>query len=161
LTLSNRGLDSAIMVLADEFDRLIEALEAAGLEYALAGGLAVAVWGAPRATKDIDLLVPIERVDAVKGVARTCGFVLEAGPMRFRDGTELRRVSKVEGPDLLTLDLMLVNPDLEPAWRSRQRVPTLRGQLWVVSREALIEMKARAARPQDLFDIERLQELDR
>jgi hypothetical protein len=149
------------MVLSEEFDGLIDALEAAGMEYALVGGLAVAVWGAPRATKDIDLLVPANAVDGVKGVARQRGFTFEAEPMKFRDGTELRRLSKVEGTDLLTLDLMIVNADLESAWRSRRRVPTLRGELWVVSREALIDMKARAARAQDLFDIERLRELDR
>jgi hypothetical protein len=149
------------MVLAEEFDRLIDALEAAGADYALIGGLAVAVWGAPRATKDIDLLVPADRVEEVKRVAVSRGFTLEAGPMTFRDGTELRRISKVEGTGLLTLDLMLVDTVLESAWRSRVRVPTLRGKLWVVSRDALIEMKARAARPQDIFDIQRLKDLDR
>jgi aminoglycoside-2''-adenylyltransferase len=149
------------VILAEEFDRLIDALEAAKLDYALVGGLAVAVWGAPRATKDIDLLVSRERLEEVKNVARSVGFTLEAGPMMFRDGTELRRISKVEGTDLLTLDLMLVDNTLQSAWSSRTRVPTLRGQLWVVSRDALIDMKARAARPQDVFDIQRLKDLDR
>ncbi|MDX2010023.1 MAG: hypothetical protein SFW67_07535 [Myxococcaceae bacterium] len=37
--------------LSHEFDGLIAALEQAHLDYALVGGLAVAVWGAPRAHK--------------------------------------------------------------------------------------------------------------
>ena len=41
------------LVLAEELDRLIAALAQAQVDYALAGGLAVAVWGAARATKDI------------------------------------------------------------------------------------------------------------
>lgn len=149
------------MLLAEEFDRLIDALEREGLDYALAGGLAVAVWGAPRATRDIDLLVLPKSLNAVRRCAGALGFDIEAAPMTFRDGMELRRVSKAEGGDLLTLDLILVDETLTEAWRTRQRVPTRRGELWVVSRDALIEMKARAARPQDIFDIERLKDCDR
>lgn len=149
------------MVLSEELDGLIASLEDAKLEYALAGGLAVAVWGAPRATKDIDLLVPPEQVDAIRAVAKGRGFLLEAGPITFRDGMELRRLTKYQGSDLLTLDLIPVNPTVEEAWRSRKRVPTLRGTLWVVDRQALIEMKLRAGRPQDIFDVERLRDLDR
>ena len=39
-----------------EFLALVKALEAAHIEYALCGALALAVHGAPRATKDIDLI---------------------------------------------------------------------------------------------------------
>ena len=70
-------------------------------------------------------------------------------------------MTKHQGSDLLTPDLILVNPTVEEAWRSRRRVPTLRGTLWVVDRQALIEMKLRAGRPQDIFDVERLRDLDR
>jgi hypothetical protein len=45
------------MNLLDELLALTAALDAAGVDYALVGRLAVAVWGVPRATKDIDLLV--------------------------------------------------------------------------------------------------------
>ncbi len=128
---------SVALSLSQEFDGLIAALEQARLDYALVGGLAVAVWGAPRATKDIDLLVPKDAVEAIKAVARSRGFVLEAGPMTFRDGMELRRVTTFEGSQLLTLDQILVNDDVADAWRSRQRVTTERGELWVVAREAL------------------------
>lgn len=34
---------------------MIEALDDLGLRYAVVGGLAVSAWGAPRATKDVDL----------------------------------------------------------------------------------------------------------
>jgi hypothetical protein len=43
--------------LHDELVSLVGALDAAGVDYALIGGLAVAVWGVPRFTQDIDLLV--------------------------------------------------------------------------------------------------------
>ncbi len=37
-----------------EFRELIRALEAATIDYAVVGGFAVAIWGAPRATTEID-----------------------------------------------------------------------------------------------------------
>jgi hypothetical protein len=81
--------------------------------------------------------------------------------MRFSDGLEVCRSSKVDATVMLTLDLLLVNENLEPVWASRERVATERGDVWVVSRQGLIEMKAWAGREQDLADIRRLRELDR
>jgi hypothetical protein len=127
----------------------------------VAGALALAIHGAPRATTDIDPLVRREDVEATLRVASARGFMTQALPMRFSDGLEVRRSSKVEAAEMLTLDLLLVNRNLEPVWASRERVPTERGEIWVVSRQGLIDMKAWAAREQDLADIRRLRELDR
>ncbi len=149
------------MNLADEFDRLIDALEAARIEYAVAGGLAVAVWGAPRATNDIDLLVRPEEVAMVAGTAAGLGFTSEALPMRFADGMEVRRLTKTEKGDALTLDLLLVYDRLGDVWARRVRLPTGRGHMSVVSREGLIQMKLMANRAQDIADVERLRDGDR
>jgi hypothetical protein len=51
------------LTLYDELREVLAALDEAGVEYAPVGALAVAVWGAPRATKDIDLLVQKHDVD--------------------------------------------------------------------------------------------------
>ena len=48
--------------LIAELEQLVDALHADAAEYALCGGLALAVHGHPRATKDIDLLVRAEAV---------------------------------------------------------------------------------------------------
>ena len=147
--------------LTEEFERLIAALEEAGAPYAVVGALAVAIHGSARATTDIDLLVPPSAVDEVRAVARARGFTAEALPMRFRDGVELRRSTKLDGVHHLTLDLLLVDENLAPVWASRHRVETEAGPVQVVGRDALIQMKLLAGRPQDLYDVQRLQELDR
>ncbi len=137
------------------------ALERHRVDYALVGGLAVAVWGAPRATKDIDLLIRPESLAEAMAAVATCGFTLAGAPLRFRDGMELQRVTKVQAGAHCTVDFMLVGEALEEIWTSRQEIETEGGTLWVVSRDALIRMKAQAARPQDIADIERLTEGDR
>ena len=150
------------MNLFDELRGVLAALEAEGVEYALVGGLAVAVWGAPRATKDIDLLIRREDIGRAKATLRTRGFTLEALPFEFKDGSEVHRINKVDAAgDLMTVDLMLVDRNVEGVWDSRIRLPFGDGSVAVAGREALIGMKARAARPQDLMDIQNLQDLDR
>lgn len=154
-------LHSGPMVLVDELVGATRALEEAGIPYALVGGLALAVWGAPRATADIDLLVRPSDLERAVELARVQGFDGVALRMRFRDGLELQRVTRAQDGKLLTLDFLLVNETLEPVWDSRVRLAVGKGSLWVISRDALIQMKALAGRPQDLADIERLQAIDR
>jgi hypothetical protein len=147
--------------LFQEFKQLVMTLDAAGIEHAVVGALAVAIHGAPRATTDIDLLVEPSSLARAVEVARVCGFTIAALPMRFRDGTEMQRITKIAGAEVLMLDLLLVNASLEPAWRSRQRLQTEFGPLTVVSREALIAMKVASGRPRDLGDVASLEEMDR
>ncbi len=150
--------------LLDEFQHLVTALEKEEIDYAVAGALALALHGAPRATTDIDLLVLSASVDQVVDLAKAQGFLFEALPIRFQDGMEIRRVTKIadeEPHETLTLDLLLVNPNLESVWESRQRLEADFGRVWVVSRDDLIRMKTWAGRDQDLADIRRLEDLDR
>ena len=150
------------MTLYDELCSVLTALDQAGVDYALVGGLAVAVWGAPRATKDIDLLVRSDGLAKAVAAVRTCGFTLEALPFEFKDGTTLQRVSKVDkGGDLMTVDFIMVDRNLEAAWESRTRLPFADRHVDVISREALMAMKALSARPQDIADIQNLREGDR
>jgi predicted nucleotidyltransferase len=150
------------VTLYDALRSVLDALDQARVDSALIGGLAVAVWGAPRATKDIDLLVRSEDLEKAMEAVRGCGFTLAALPFEFKDGTVLQRVNRVdEGGNLMTVDFMLVDRNLEAAWASRTRVSLHGGEVVVVSREALVAMKAQAARPQDIADIQNLKEGDR
>ena len=144
--------------LLEDFRRLVAAFEAAGLEYAVVGALALAVHGFPRATTDIDLLIRKEDLPAALRVAATIGYRFPAEPMTFSNGMEVQRVTKVEAGDHLILDLLLVNEQSEDLWATRQRVASAQGAITVISREALVKMKAMAGRPQDLVDLQRLRD---
>lgn len=153
--------DSPSIDLFDETRRLLLALEGRGIEYALVGAVALAVHGVPRATTDIDLLIRPESLEAAAEEARRLEFVFEAQPMRFPDGMQIRRLSKIVGEETLTLDLLLVDDNLEEIWASRRRLEASFAGAWVISRDALIRMKTWAGRDQDLADVKRLEELDR
>jgi hypothetical protein len=56
-----------------ELEGVVDAFEAAGVGYAVCGGLALAVHGYPRATMDIDLLVRSEEIAGAVAVAKLAG----------------------------------------------------------------------------------------
>jgi hypothetical protein len=149
------------MTLHGELMAVTGALDADAIPYALVGGLAVAVWGAPRATKDIDLLVQPVDVERAKAAVGRCGFTLPAEPMQFSDGMVVHRVSKVHDGALMTVDLLLVNDTLRRHFDAREARLVEEGRLWVIGREGLIAMKISAGRPQDQADVVKLTELDR
>ena len=144
--------------LLDEFKAITEALNSAGIEYAVCGGWAMAIHGLPRATMDIDLLILAEDLDPVLSIAKAHGFDIEGLPLHF--AIEIRRISKVDDVtgDLMTLDLLLVSDEHQDIWAGRQKIDWREGKTSVVSRDGLMKMKRLAGRPQDLLDIEKLSE---
>ena len=151
--------------LIAELERLVDAFDTEGVEYALCGGLALAVHGYPRATKDIDVLVPRENLDAARAAAKQVGFDVPARKMTFglREGRprEVHRISKLdESGELLSLDLLVVNDELELVWTSRETRRAGERRLTLVSREGLATMKRIAGRRQDLADLAKLEGTD-
>jgi hypothetical protein len=149
-----------VLDLYEELGAVVDALESHHLQYALCGGLAMAVHGFTRATVDIDLLVPADAVDAIESVVADLGYTVKALPMRFSDGAvQIRRVSKIDRSDgdTMMLDLLLVTPATEDVWAARQQLTWRDRPIVVVSREGLVALKRFRSSRQDLVDIERLE----
>ncbi|MBA3353435.1 MAG: hypothetical protein H0U23_13635 [Blastocatellia bacterium] len=143
--------------LLSEFKSITEALNDAGLDYAVCGGWAMAIHGIPRSTLNIDLLALTDDLDRVWEITKDRGYDDDGMPLHFADGAiEIRRISKVdsESKRLFTLDLLLVTPKLEEVWRSRGQVEWEEGQTWVVGKAGLIDLTQISRREQDLLDIE-------
>jgi hypothetical protein len=148
-----------MLSLYDELKGLTIDLAASGIEYAVCGGLAMAIHTLPRATVDIDLLILTNDLNSVLQIARARGFTLSAKPMTFAEGkVEIRRVSKPDPEigDVLMLDLLLVTAALNEVWEGREAVLWEGETLQVVSREGLIALKRLRFSGQDQDDIKRL-----
>jgi hypothetical protein len=145
--------------LYSEFKALVEELQKEGLEYALCGGLAMAVYSVPRATVDIDILTTEMSMAGVEKAAKKCGFDIGALPMSFKGGSiNIRRLSKIEkgSGDVLMLDILVVTGEVEEVWRTRKLMDWDGGTFWVVSKKGLIRLKSLRGSPQDISDIEAL-----
>jgi hypothetical protein len=152
-----------VLDLFDELTQLIAALNGRDVQYALVGGLAMAVWGFPRATVDIDLLVPADALAATQAIGEALGYTIKALPMSFYSGAVvIHRQSKPdpEGGDVLMLDLLLVTSAIEDVWNRRERVDWAGGSISVVSREGLVKLKRFRSSGTDLDDIARLEEAE-
>jgi len=152
------------MNLKAELISLIDLLNEAGVNYAVCGGLAMALHGHVRGTKDIDLLILKHDLEQIKDIAEKAGFYIPAGIIPFGIGTEdareIYRVSKVIDDILVPLDLLLVAPSLQEVWNGRIVVEFEGRKTYAVSREGLIAMKRTAGRSQDLVDIEVLEKMN-
>ena len=130
--------------LFDELKSFITRLNEGQKDYALCGGLALAIYGIPRATVDIDILISEESFGEVLPIADDLGYRLRATPMKFKGGSiEIHRLSKIDAEtgDPLSLDFLLVTPDLKSVWENRRPVAWEGGVLWVVSKDGLIALK--------------------
>lgn len=144
--------------LLDELNKLLKAFDKHCTEYAVCGGLAMAIQGYPRATMDIDLLIREESLDSAFQIAAELGFDIPGLDISFKEPRlEMRRVSKIIDDVVLCLDLLLVCDEIEGVWETRQRLPYWGSEVSVVSREGLIFLKRRAGRPQDKADIYRIE----
>ncbi len=149
------------MDLYAELRSVVGSLGAAGIPYALCGGLAVGVHGPVRATEDIDLLVLLRDLDAASASLAKIGYVHPSGDLgfRMRDGTRRRihRLTKVDESDHVTVDLIPVeDPVLSDAWETRENLELEDFQLSVLSRAGLVAMKRDSTLAVDRADVERL-----
>jgi hypothetical protein len=144
------------MDILDELKKLIAKLNTERIEYALCGGLAMAVYALPRATLDIDLLIEGSSLKATERTVHDLGFTLKAAPMEFHGGEmHIHSANKIEPGtgEILILDLLIVTPSIKGAWDSRKEVEWEDGKISVVSPEGLILLKSFRKSGQDQDDI--------
>ncbi len=147
--------------ITDELRALAAKLDEQNIEYALCGGMAMAVHSRPRFTIDIDLLIQEESLTGAMTVAESLGYNIRGKDLSFANGAvEIRRLSKIDADagDLLTVDFLLVTPQIREAWDSRVESEWEGGKLSVVSPAGLIALKQLRNSGQDLDDIKALNE---
>ena len=141
--------------LFNEFRSLVAAFHRNQIDYALCGGLAMAIYGRARATVDIDILLLSDSLDAAKNIARELGYNIRGLVSFAKSAIEIRRLSKIdsESGQVLSLDFLLVTPQIQEVWDRRVKAEWQDGTISVVSREGLIALKSLRNSVQDEADI--------
>jgi len=150
------------MNLIEELKSITNILDSEGIEYALCGGLAMAVYAIPRATLDIDLLIQENTLDKIQRILRDQGYTLNAAPMEFKAGkVRIHRIGKADkdSGEVITLDLLLVSDISHDAWEGRRNIIWEGGTIQVVSPEGLISLKSQRGSGQDQDDITLLKDI--
>ena len=147
------------MNIFEEFSKIVKALEANNLKYALVGGVALAFHDQPRFTKDIDLLLIPDDIDYFSDVLSKLNFFASATPWTFKNtDMTLHRYIKIVEDDHLQLDVLTANSErsqqiIQNALEAESEYGTVR----VASIEDLIWMKRKRNSDQDQVDIKKLE----
>ncbi|HEY8431850.1 MAG TPA: nucleotidyl transferase AbiEii/AbiGii toxin family protein [Sandaracinaceae bacterium] len=148
------------------------ALEEHGVEHCVVGGLAVNLYGIPRATYDVDIVVrrevdPLRRCrEALEGLGLRCRLPLSLEALAGESDEALRArnlisVTFTDPNDPLREVDVLVAPPV-PAGDLIARSCLMEGAeiaLRVVALEDLVALKRAAGREQDLADVRHLERL--
>lgn len=94
-----------------ELRRIVEALDAAGIAYALAGGLAVSIHTTPRATEDIDILIARAAQDQRRGSPPAGPPDAERSSTGRASHGALRALKRLRGSALDRADLEALGPE--------------------------------------------------
>lgn len=132
-----------------------DALAAAGVVAATYGGLALAVYGVPRETRDADLAIAGSALTLAVDAFRAAGLNVNPAFANVRFGGNLvSRLAVTGGGELNTVDLVTPRSErLANLVLDRALVGSLRGrELRVVSPEDFVLLKLLSTRARDLED---------
>ena len=150
-------------------------LNDAGVRYLIAGGFAANMYGVPRMTQDIDLIVEFEKENLLKleNTIKGLGFS-ERVPVFARDLWDIAyRKTLRDTKNMLAftyhdpknsrveIDLILDQPfTFEELWDKQESRYSGDGTIMrLVSVDQLIAMKAAVGRSQDMFDVVHLKKI--
>lgn len=154
------------------FEAIVRALEKAGVRYLVAGGLAVNAHGYLRFTKDIDIVLQLERDNTVRALAalEQLGYrpTVPVEAEMFADAGQRERWIREKNMQVFQLwseahretpiDIFVDEPFPFDEEFQRALVKPLYETIEVrfVSLPTLIRMKETAGRPQDQIDLDHL-----
>jgi hypothetical protein len=148
------------MSVNPDFRDLFVALNAAGAEFLIVGGYALAVHGAPRFTKDLDIWVRANDLNAQRVWAALDSFGAPLGDLQLADlsapgiifqmGVPPNRIDIITGID---------GVDFEAAWNHRVSSTYGEQPVMIIGLDELIRNKEATGRPQDALDAKTLRQM--
>jgi len=153
---------------------VLKALQSKQVRYLIIGGLAVNLYGVPRLTQDIDLIISTDRSNVLKIVSllKDLGYVPRvpvdpedlADPAKVKDWTTNRNMKAFsfyhKKDAYKVVDIVLVHPlDFEVAFKNRTVKTVKDVEIFLASLDDLLRTKKESGRPQDLSDIEMLKKV--
>ena len=158
-----------------DIERVLAALNAAGVQYLVVGGVAVVLHGHLRTTADLDLVIRLERDNVLRAMrALTALGYRPRAPVpaeAFADQEVRETWVREKGLSVFSLwsslaptlevDLFATEPfDFGEVHARALQVPLETTVAWVVALPDLIALKRQVRRPRDLEDIEALRALE-
>lgn len=141
-----------------DFEEILQAFNAAGVKYLVIGAFAVAAYARPRATGDIDLWVEPTSDNSRRIYRALVHFGAPAEELDFETFTEVDIVFQIGLPPI-RIDILtgIDGLSFSEAWPNRISSTLGAVPIELIGRNDLLRNKRASARPQDLADLELLQ----
>jgi predicted nucleotidyltransferase len=145
------------MFVNSDFSDLLRIFNAREVKYLVIGGYAVVQYAEPRFTKDLDILISTDTVNAqaVYNALREFGAPLTG--LTPRDFSEEGFFFQI-GVSPVRVDVLMGIPGIhfDECWNRRMEVDFDGLKVIFISKQDLIASKRAAGRPQDLLDVDLL-----
>ncbi|HHT9146071.1 MAG TPA: DUF6036 family nucleotidyltransferase [Candidatus Wunengus sp. YC61] len=150
---------------------ILEGLYKSKVRYLIAGGLSVNLYGVPRVTQDIDIVIAMDRENVLKitSLLKELGYVPRlpvspddlANPDKVKDWIENKNLKAFsfyhKNENYKVVDIVLVHPlDFEKSFKNRTVKRAKDIDIYLASIDDVVKMKEFSGRSQDLSDIEML-----
>ena len=147
------------MSLNADLREFIELLNSRGVEYVIVGAHSLAFHGRPRYTGDLDILVRPSPENAAKLASLLRDFGFEKGDLAEADFTAPEQMIQLgRAPNRIDLLTSISGVPIDDALRTRISTELEGLPVFVLSKDSLIRNKRAVGRPQDLADLEILEE---
>jgi predicted nucleotidyltransferase len=145
-----------INIEADFFD-FIKICNEVGVKYLVVGGYAVSIHGYPRSTKDMDVCIEMTEENATKMVAVLNEFGMSSLGLTKEDFLIPHNFTQI-GYEPVRIDILndIDGVDFAVAWNNKKIVEMDGVKFNFIGYNELLKVKAKAGRPQDLADIDKL-----
>jgi predicted nucleotidyltransferase len=147
------------MRLSSDLREFLELLNSRGVEYVIVGAHSLAFHGRPRYTGDLDILVRATPENGAKLVELLNEFGFADSGFKESDFTEPEQVIQLGRPPN-RVDLLTSISGVATAEAFATKIATRLDDIpvFVLSKEALIQNKRAVGRPQDLADLDTLED---
>ena len=150
---------------------ILEGLYKSKVKYLIVGGLSVNLYGVPRVTQDIDIVIAMDRENVLKitSLLKELGYVPRlpvspddlANPDKVKDWIENKNLKAFsfyhKNENYKVIDIVLVHPlNFEKSFKNRTVKRAKDIDIYLASIDDVVKMKEFSGRPQDLSDIEML-----
>jgi hypothetical protein len=149
------------MLTSPDFKELLSLFRKYKVKYLVVSGYAVMKYSEPRFTKDLDLWISTDRLNAAAVFQALKEFGAPLKGLSEGDFSEEGYFYQM-GKAPFRLDIMMSIPGItfKKAWKNRETVKLEGLDIYFISRDDLIRAKEAGGRPQDIIDAENLKKAD-
>jgi hypothetical protein len=156
------------------YEEIFRAFEKEGLRYLVVGGIAVNLYGVPRSTADLDIMIDLEEENIKKliMVMKKLGFIprVPVNPEDLADEKIREKWWSEKKMDVFTfwnpkksfeeVDVFIKNPiNFKSSYERRNEIKARNIRIPVASIRDIIKIKEKSGRKQDISDIEALKKI--